>query len=106
MRGSTTFPHSSRAGRRQAFTTPSFGAVRHSTLIVANILARPLMELAPEMAHFVTPGGSIILSGILSRQRNAVLATYNGQKFSHVRTLWRDGWATLHLKRRNNTQKK
>ena len=68
-------------------------------LIVANILARPLMSLAPEMARFVTPGGSVILSGILERQRNAVLAAYGGQKFRHVQTLWRDGWVTLHLKR-------
>lgn len=68
-------------------------------LIVANILARPLMTLAPEMARFVAPGGSIILSGILERQRNAVLAAYCGQRFRHVKTLWRDGWVTLHLKR-------
>jgi len=68
-------------------------------LIVANILARPLMSLAPDMARFVTPGGSIILSGILERQRNAVLAAYCGQKFRHVQTLWRDGWVTIHLKR-------
>ncbi len=68
-------------------------------LIVANILARPLMTLAPAMARFVRPGGSVILSGILDRQRNAVLAAYCGQKFRHVHTLWRDGWVTLHLKR-------
>lgn len=68
-------------------------------LIVANILARPLMSLAPDMGRFVTPGGSIILSGILERQRNAVLAAYCGQRFRHVQTLWRDGWVTLHLKR-------
>lgn len=68
-------------------------------MIVANILARPLMSLAPEMARFVAPGGSVILSGILERQRNAVLAAYGGQKFRHVRTFWRDGWVTLHLKR-------
>jgi ribosomal protein L11 methyltransferase len=68
-------------------------------LIVANILARPLMRLAPEMARHITPGGSLILSGILDRQRNAVIAAYAGQKFRHVRTLSREGWVTLHLKR-------
>ncbi|MGO4841863.1 50S ribosomal protein L11 methyltransferase, partial [Rhizobiaceae sp. 2RAB30] len=59
----------------------------------------PLMRLAPEMAAHVRPGGSLILSGILERQRDAVLAAYSGQKFRHVGTLPREGWVTLHLKR-------
>ena len=41
-------------------------------LIVANILARPLMQLAPRMFANVVPGGSLVLSGILDRQRDAV----------------------------------
>lgn len=69
-------------------------------LIVANILARPLMRLAPEMARHLSPGGSVILSGILDRQRSAVLAAYVGQRFRHVATLHREGWSTIHLKRR------
>ena len=81
------------------FADPIFRARAPFDLIVANILARPLMQLAPDMARSVTLGGSIILSGILERQRNAVLAAYVGQRFRHVRTLARDGWVTLHLKR-------
>jgi ribosomal protein L11 methyltransferase len=81
------------------FHDPVFAANAPFDLIVANILARPLMRLAPEMARHVTPGGSIILSGILERQRQGVLAAYGAQRFRHVRTLWRDGWVTLHLKR-------
>jgi ribosomal protein L11 methyltransferase len=68
-------------------------------LIVANILARPLMRLAPQMVRFVAPGGSIILSGILERQRDAVVSAYIGQRFRHVSTLRREGWVTIHLKR-------
>ncbi len=68
-------------------------------LIVANILARPLMSLAPEMARQLAPGGSLILSGILTRQRRAVLAAYAGQRFRHVRTLVKGEWVTIHLKR-------
>ncbi|PZO78968.1 MAG: 50S ribosomal protein L11 methyltransferase [Mesorhizobium amorphae] len=68
-------------------------------LIVANILARPLMRLAPEFAHHLAPGGSVILSGILERQRASVIAAYVGQRFRHVQTLWREGWVTIHLKR-------
>ena len=68
-------------------------------LIITNILARPLMTLAPEMARNLVSGGSVILSGILDRQRQAVLAAYRNQQFRHVRTTSRDGWVTLHLKR-------
>ncbi|PHP67576.1 50S ribosomal protein L11 methyltransferase [Zhengella mangrovi] len=68
-------------------------------LIVANILARPLMKLAPEMANHLAPGGSVILSGILAGQRRAVIAAYRGQGFAHARTIWREGWVTIHLKR-------
>lgn len=68
-------------------------------LIVANILAGPLMKLAPQMARHLAPGGSLILSGILERQREAVIASYVGQRFRHVKTLRREGWVTLHLKR-------
>ena len=68
-------------------------------LIVANILARPLMRLAPDMARHIAPGGSIVLSGILDEQRDAVVAAYVGQRFRHVKTTHREGWVTLHLKR-------
>jgi ribosomal protein L11 methyltransferase len=81
------------------FHHPVFAARAPFDLIIANILARPLMKLAPEMARHVAPGGSLILSGILGRQRNAVVAAYAGQKFRHVRTLPRQDWVTLHLKR-------
>ncbi|APH72757.1 50S ribosomal protein L11 methyltransferase [Aquibium oceanicum] len=68
-------------------------------LIVANILARPLMNLAPDMARHLAPGGSLILSGILTRQRRAVIAAYAGQQFRHVHTLVKGEWVTIHLKR-------
>lgn len=80
------------------FHDPVFGRRAPFDLIVANILARPLMRLAPDMRRALKLGGSLILSGILERQRNAVLSAYVGQGFRHVRTLWRGEWVTLHLK--------
>ena len=68
-------------------------------LIIANILARPLMKLAPEMARHLAIGGSVILSGILASQRRAVIAAYVNQGFAHKRTIWRNGWVTIHLAR-------
>ncbi|MBX3576842.1 MAG: 50S ribosomal protein L11 methyltransferase [Rhizobiaceae bacterium] len=87
------------AATAPGFHHPLFAARGPFDLIVANILARPLMKLAPGMAQNLAPGGSIILSGILDAQRDAVLAAYVGQRFRHVRTTHRDGWVTLHLKR-------
>ncbi len=81
------------------FADPLFARRGPFDLIVANILAKPLMKLAPHMAAHLAPGGSIVLSGILERQRDAVVAAYNGQRFRHVRTLRREGWVTIHLKR-------
>jgi ribosomal protein L11 methyltransferase len=81
------------------FGHPAFARAAPFDLIVANILARPLMRLAPRMATHIAPGGSLVLSGILDRQRNAVVAAYVGQRFRHVRTLHREGWVTIHLKR-------
>lgn len=81
------------------FHHPVFARRGPFDLIVANILARPLMRLAPSMARHAAPGGSVILSGILDRQRNAVLAAYVGNGFRHVTTLHREGWVAIHLKR-------
>jgi ribosomal protein L11 methyltransferase len=68
-------------------------------LIVANILARPLMELAPKLAAHLARGGEVVLSGILERQRRAVLSAYRTQGLFHRETLRSGEWVTLHLGR-------
>jgi ribosomal protein L11 methyltransferase len=45
-------------------------------LLLANILAAPLIDLAPQLARRVRPGGAILLSGILQEQAEAVAAAY------------------------------
>ncbi len=91
------------ASRVKAVTAAGF----HSTaitgrmpyrLILANILARPLMQMAPAISRALAPGGSVILSGILASQRWKVIAAFNGQRLGHVRTIWRNGWVTIHLR--------
>ncbi|WP_274628359.1 50S ribosomal protein L11 methyltransferase [Arvimicrobium flavum] len=88
-----------RAVTAPGFHHPAFAASAPFDLIVANILARPLMGLAPDMSRHLSGGGSLILSGILDRQRDAVVSAYVGQRFRHVRTDHREGWVTIHLKR-------
>jgi ribosomal protein L11 methyltransferase len=86
-------------------TAPGFHSTafaRHGPfdLIIANILARPLIRMAPQLVAHLAPHGSVILSGILAGQRWKVLAAYNGAHLRHVRTIWRNGWVTIHLDRR------
>lgn len=45
-------------------------------ILVANILAQPLIELAPLFAQLVKSGGKIVLSGILNEQAETVMKTY------------------------------
>ena len=45
-------------------------------LVIANILAGPLIDLAPDFAAALAPGGSVILAGLLDTQADAVVAAY------------------------------
>lgn len=75
-------------------------AGRRFDLVVANVLAKPLMRLAPDMARHLRPGGSLILSGILAGQRRAVIAAYVNQGFRYVKARRLGEWVTLQMKRR------
>ena len=48
-------------------------------LLIANILAGPLVELAPSFAASVAPGASVVLAGLLDTQADAVIAAYEAQ---------------------------
>ena len=78
-------------------------AIRHHApydLIVANILARPLMGLAPDMAAACSQGADLVLSGILDRQSKQVVAAYVTSGFSFQQRTHLEGWVTLHFKRK------
>lgn len=63
-------------------------------ILVANILAGPLIDLAPRLAALVKPGGAIVLSGILPEQADAVSSTYS-EWFSLHPAVTHDGWVRL-----------
>ena len=67
--------------------------------ILANILAKPLLKLAPRLRDLTRVGGILILSGLLSRQAREILARYRSTGFSLVRRRDLEGWATLTLMR-------
>ena len=79
------------------FHSDAFDKTGPFDLIIANILARPLIKMAPQLVKHLAPGGSVVLSGILASQRWKVLAAYNGARLRHIRTIWRNGWVTIHL---------
>jgi ribosomal protein L11 methyltransferase len=67
-------------------------------LLLANILAGPLIELAPRLAALVAPGGHAILSGVLATQAEAVRAAWLPW-FTHQGTAQRDEWCRIDLLR-------
>jgi ribosomal protein L11 methyltransferase len=84
------------------------GGLRHARLkalapydlILANILAGPLVDLAPALAGAVTPGGTLILAGLLDHQAERVIAAYRRQRMTPMRRIDRGEWPTLVLRKR------
>lgn len=72
---------------------------RHFDLVIANILARPLMRLSHEIIRVIRPSGRLILSGLLLSDVPGVLAAYRLHGFTLQRRSAREGWATLVLAR-------
>lgn len=79
---------------------PEIAARAPYDLIVANILAGPLTELAPGVGQIAQTGGTAILSGILNTQADGVIAAYEAAGFALVDHLKRKDWTTLVLKKR------
>lgn len=69
-------------------------------LIVANILAAPLIEIAPAIGRVATQGAAIVLSGLLATQAAKVQSAYARQSMLQIRKLVRGDWATLVLQKR------
>ena len=68
-------------------------------LVLANILKEPLIELAPDMAANLRPGGVVILSGLLAFQAEAVIAAYEAEGMGLCRHDDDEEWATLEMVR-------
>ena len=64
-------------------------------LVVANIIAAVLIELAPDLAHAATPGGTLILGGIIDDKEAVVHAAFAATDLTLVRRTEREDWVTL-----------
>jgi ribosomal protein L11 methyltransferase len=69
-------------------------------LLIANILADPLIALAGDFAEAVTPGGHVLLAGLLTKQEPAVRATYRTAGFRLAARMVNGDWSILWLRRR------
>ncbi len=75
-----------------------FPAQRRAQLVMANILARPLIDLAPALSGLVAAGGALVLSGILPQQAEDVAGAYLDLD-SAPELKERDGWVRLVFRR-------
>lgn len=69
-----------------------------AAVVVSNILAGPLVELAPRLTAACAPGGHLILSGLLRTQAYVVKAAY-ASGFDIVRTVEREEWCCIYARR-------
>lgn len=75
----------------------SIGAVagKQFDLVLANILARPLTEMAADIVGACRPGGCLVLSGLLEIQADGVTAAYKAQGLPEPRRIIDGEWAAL-----------
>lgn len=69
-------------------------------LVIANILAAPLINLAPVLSNALAPGGVLILAGLLDHQADAVASSYRGQGMQLAGQVPVGEWPTLRMVKR------
>lgn len=69
-------------------------------VLLANILANPLIELAPRLTALAAPGAQLVLAGVLERQVDEVMAAY-ANEFRFEPPVLKEGWASLRGRRKS-----
>ena len=91
------------AGRRITFACadglPAGIRFAPHDLVIANILAQPLVMLAPVLGRSLRPGTDLVLSGILVDQARTVVSAYRAARFKLIGQTTDAGWAVLVLTR-------
>jgi ribosomal protein L11 methyltransferase len=85
--------------RATGFSAPPFAQSRPFDLVLANILANPLRQLATPMARHLAPSALVILSGLLTHQAASVIAAYRARGLVPLRHLRIEGWSSLLLRK-------
>ena len=76
-------------------TAPEAFEEKRADVVLANILAAPLIELAPVLQNSLAENGQVVLSGILEEQAEAVAQAYRSG-FGSISAEMLDGWVRLH----------
>ncbi|MGQ9365432.1 50S ribosomal protein L11 methyltransferase [Azospirillum sp. ST 5-10] len=84
-----------RAQGGDGYRTPVVRRFAPYRLITANILARPLARMAPQLARHLAPGGVAVLAGLLARQENHVLQAHRAQGLRLKGRIPVGEWTTL-----------
>ena len=85
--------------RAAGFSAPPFKAHGRFDLVLANILANPLRQMATPMARHLAPSASVILSGLLPSQAAGVIAAYRARGLVLLRHVKIEGWSSLLMRK-------
>src|SRR5216683_1577798 len=77
------------------FSAPDFAGHGRFDLVLANILANPLRQMATPMAKHLAASALVILSGLLPHQAQGVIAAYRARGLVLERHLIVEGWSSL-----------
>jgi ribosomal protein L11 methyltransferase len=88
-----------RCVRADGWTSPVIAGGGPYDLVLANILARPLVRMARKLARHLAPGGRAVLAGLLRTQARWVLAAHRCHGLVLERLLAEGNWCTLVLRR-------
>ena len=83
--------------RATGFAAPQFAQRAPFDLVLANILANPLRQMATPMAQHLAPSALVILSGLLPHQAQGVIAAYRARGLVLERRIQIEGWSSLLL---------
>jgi ribosomal protein L11 methyltransferase len=80
-------------------SAPQFARHGPFDLVLANILANPLRQMATPLARHLAPAAQVILSGLLPHQAQSVIAAYRARGLVLLRHLQIEGWSSLLMRR-------
>jgi ribosomal protein L11 methyltransferase len=85
--------------RATGFSAPQFAGHGPFDLVLANILANPLRQMATPMARHLAPSALVVLSGLLPYQAQGVVAAYRARGLVLKRHIQIEGWSSLLLRK-------
>ena len=96
--GKNGLAHRIRAIRSDGYRSRAVVEGGRYDLILSNILARPLMRMAPDLVRHLAPGGTVVLSGFVPRDAGRVLAAHRTFGLRLTGRSNMEGWTTLVLR--------